>query len=67
VPVFIKGAVFAWPRHRSFPLPYPIKVVFGSPLSVTELLKKSKKGEKDDYGRITSALRDEVVKLKEIN
>ncbi len=63
VPVFIKGSHFAWPRTSRFPRPYPLKVIYGRPLSVSELLKKSKEKDADEYGKIVRGLREEVLKL----
>jgi long-chain acyl-CoA synthetase len=62
VPVFIKGSHFAWPRTMRFPRPYPLKIIYGHPLTVSELLKKAKDGE-NDYERIVKALREEVSRL----
>jgi len=63
VPVFIKGSHFAWPRTRRFPQSYPLKIIYGHPLSASELLEKSKDTDADEYERITLALREEVLKL----
>jgi long-chain acyl-CoA synthetase len=63
VPVYIKGSHFAWPRGRNFPHPYPLKITYGHPLSVNELLERSKEKGLDEYERIVHALREEVIKL----
>ena len=55
VPVYIRGSHFSWPRTARFPRPYPVKVIFGKPLSWREL--------GDDYETITRNLREEVLKL----
>ena len=63
LPVYIKGSHFAWPRGRRLPRPYPLKIIYGRPISAAELLRRSKEKEIDDYERITRSLREEVVKL----
>jgi long-chain acyl-CoA synthetase len=55
VPVYIAGSYHAWPRNRSLPRPYPLKVIFGKPLDARRL------GE--DVETITKKLREEVIKL----
>ena len=62
VPVFIKGSHFAWPRTKTFPRFYPLKITYGHPLSASELLKKSTGGG-SDYEKIVEALREEVLRL----
>ncbi|MFA5116047.1 MAG: 1-acyl-sn-glycerol-3-phosphate acyltransferase, partial [Candidatus Omnitrophota bacterium] len=56
VPVYISGSYHAWPRNKSLPRPYPLKVIFGKPLSARQL--------GDDVETITRRLREEVIKLK---
>jgi len=62
VPVYIKGSHRSWPRARRLPRLYPIKVIFGEPLSAKELLEPGGYG-RDDYEIIAGNLRDEVLKL----
>lgn len=37
VPAVIDGAWRAWPRHRKWPRPWPIRVAYGPPLDLTGL------------------------------
>ncbi|MFH1269761.1 MAG: AMP-binding protein [Candidatus Omnitrophota bacterium] len=62
VPVYIKGSHRSWPRDKSFPRFYPLKVIFGRPLSAGDLLRRGIEG-KDDYETISANLREEVMKL----
>jgi long-chain acyl-CoA synthetase len=55
IPVYIKGSHFSWPRGVRFPRIYPIKIIFGKPLTWQEL--------GSDYEAITERLRNEVLKL----
>jgi long-chain acyl-CoA synthetase len=64
VPVLIEGSHFAWPRTRRFPRPFPLKIIYGSPISASELLARSNKKDLDEHERIVAALRDEVLKLR---
>ncbi|MFA5410798.1 MAG: AMP-binding protein [Candidatus Omnitrophota bacterium] len=64
VPVYIKGTYRAWPRSVALPRPYPVKIVFGRPLTRAELLKEGKRDSSgDDYRQIAEALKQEVAKL----
>ncbi|MFH1889230.1 MAG: AMP-binding protein [Candidatus Omnitrophota bacterium] len=62
VPVYIKGSHKSWPRDKRFPRLYPLKVIFGRPLSYGELLKKRDDAD-DDYETIAMNLREEVLRL----
>ncbi len=64
VPVYIEGSHFAWPRMKRFPMPYPLKITYGRPVSAAELLKNSGSEAADEYRRIACALREEVLKLR---
>jgi 1-acyl-sn-glycerol-3-phosphate acyltransferase len=33
IPTLVDGAYEAWPRHRAFPVPRPVRVVFGPPIA----------------------------------
>jgi long-chain acyl-CoA synthetase len=66
VPVYIKGSHYAWPRGRRLPRFYPIKVVFGKPFSLQELIKSAKErldAAPESYETIARQLREEVLKL----
>lgn len=65
LPAYIKGTYHSWPRGSPAPKPYPLKIIFGSPLSAQELVKRGKAGERDIYGVIARALRDEIAKLND--
>ena len=41
-----------------------LKIIYGHPFSASELLKKSKEKDMNDYERIVDALKGEVLKLK---
>ncbi|MDP2940078.1 MAG: AMP-binding protein [Candidatus Omnitrophota bacterium] len=62
IPLAIKGTFEAWPRTRGFPKTYPIKVVFGKPITKQDLLAKIAETQ-IDYEAISSYLREEVEKL----
>lgn len=62
VPVYIKGSHQSWPRGNRFPSLYPVKLIFGKPLSRDELLKE-KPADMSDYKAIAARLREEVLKL----
>ncbi|MBF0522889.1 MAG: AMP-binding protein [Candidatus Omnitrophica bacterium] len=63
VPVYIDGAFKAWPRARRFPMPYPIKVKFGSRATLDDLYGNDS-GKQEIYEVIASNLRQKVLKLK---
>jgi len=62
VPVYIKGSHRSWPRTTRLPRFYPLKIIFGAPVSAKELLKK-KGSTEDDYEAIANNLREEVLRL----
>ena len=65
VPVLITGSYESWPRTKSLPRPYPIKITFGRPFDFDELkVEGLKLGAKDEYEAIAFGIREEVVKLK---
>lgn len=64
VPAFIKGSFEAWPRGKRFFTPYPIKITFGQPYTVDELIVLGKKsGAADDYEAISAAIMEKVIEL----
>jgi long-chain acyl-CoA synthetase len=66
VPVYISGSYESWPRTNRFPIPHPVKIVFGRPQTIEEVKKEGKRqGAKDDYESIALGIRQEVVRLKE--
>jgi len=65
VPVLITGSYESWPRTKSFPRPYPIKITFGRPFDFSELKAEGLKlGAKDEYEAIAFGIRQAVIKLK---
>ena len=65
VPVLITGSYESWPRPKSLPKPYPIKITFGRPFDFDELKKVGLNlGAKDEYEAIAFGIREEVIKLK---
>jgi long-chain acyl-CoA synthetase len=65
VPVFITGSYESWPRTKSFPRPYSIKITFGRPFDFNELkVTGLKLGAKDEYEAIVFGIREEVINLK---
>jgi long-chain acyl-CoA synthetase len=65
VPAYIKGSYRAWPRTSRFPKFFPLKVIFGQPVSLKELTRREKEESAlDDYEVIARRLREEVIKLK---
>lgn len=63
IPVAIKGTFEAWPRTKKILRLHPIKVVFGKPITIEELLNKIPKGAERNYELISSRIREEVEKL----
>ena len=66
VPVYIEGSHFSWPRGIRFPRFYPIKVIFGKPVTLKELINGAEqRGEvsPQSYEAIARQLREEVLKL----
>jgi long-chain acyl-CoA synthetase len=61
VPAHIEGTFQAMPRTRRMPRPGPVEVVFGSPVSATELEARGR--GKDREERVCQALRDLVASL----
>lgn len=64
VPAYIKGSHQSWPRGVLAPKPYPLKIIFGSPVLAQELIKQGREGVADAYEVIASGLKEEVIKLK---
>ncbi|MFH1397082.1 MAG: AMP-binding protein [Candidatus Omnitrophota bacterium] len=65
IPVLITGSYESWPRTKSLPRPYPIKITFGRPFNFDELkVEGLKLGAKDEYEAIALGIRQEVIKLK---
>ncbi|MDD4954076.1 MAG: AMP-binding protein [Candidatus Omnitrophica bacterium] len=60
IPVYIKGSYQSWPRTRALPLPHPLKIIFGKPVCLRDLIKAGA----DSYEAIAGALREEVLKLQ---
>ncbi|MFQ5839975.1 MAG: AMP-binding protein [Candidatus Methylomirabilales bacterium] len=65
IPVFIKGSFEVWPRSQSLPRPHPMRITFGEPTTVAELLAGEPAGERDEYQIIADRLRDRVLALGE--
>ncbi|HYN38324.1 MAG TPA: 1-acyl-sn-glycerol-3-phosphate acyltransferase, partial [Rhodospirillales bacterium] len=63
IPCFIRGTFEAMPRERAWPRPYPVRIVFGTPLDPA-VLAAAGEGETDE-ARITDGLRRAVAELAE--
>lgn len=64
VPCYIRGSHRSWPRGKTFPRPYPIKIIFGKPCTKEELEKAgAKKTNGDEYEAIAAGLREKVLEL----
>lgn len=64
VPAYIKGSYNSWPRYRILPRPYPLKVIFGKPLSAQELKTGAPpSAQADEYSAITQKIREAVLSL----
>ncbi len=59
IPVYIKNSHFSWPRGSRFPRPYPVKVIFGRPVSWRQL--------GSEYETVADGLRKEILKLACVN
>lgn len=66
VPVFINGAWRAWPVRQLLPRPAKIEVIFGKPLTPTELTRKKKEGV-DIYKNIVDNLRESLLDLEKVS
>ncbi len=65
IPCYIQGSFEAWPRGKDIPLPRPIKIIFGKPVTREELKKIGLKyNPQDDYEAITLGLREKVLELR---
>jgi 1-acyl-sn-glycerol-3-phosphate acyltransferase len=62
VPTRIRGSFEAWPRFRSLPRRHRLRVAFGKPVTVGDLLGMGGP-EADEYDRIAARLRDRVLAL----
>jgi len=64
VPVYIKGSYEAWPRTRILPRLHRLEIVFGPPIGMRELTRRTPDDAgKDDYEVIACRLRDAVMNL----
>lgn len=65
VPVFIQGSYEAWPAHKPFPRPHPIRVMFGREHSADELKEMglALKPGASDYEAITLGIQEAVASL----
>ncbi len=64
LPVYIKGAYYAWPRSRFLPRPYSVEVHFGQLLGCKQLLDKHKLRGEDKYSAVSEALQREIEEIK---
>jgi len=67
IPVYIKGAHYAWKPTARFPKPYPIEVIFGKKYTPQELKVKGLKLDKeaDDYQAISLGIKEEIRNLRQ--
>lgn len=63
VPVHLGGTFDVWPRGHRWPRPAPVRVTFGEPVSVDELLRDPAAVGADDPERLMAALRARVAAL----
>jgi len=65
LPVYIKGALSAWPRTSRFPRPHPTRVTFGKPVNPKELEKIKAHLDKnaDIYESVAQLIRARVEGL----
>ncbi|MCF7875223.1 MAG: AMP-binding protein [Candidatus Omnitrophica bacterium] len=64
LPVFIKGSYHSWPRGKAFPRPYPVTICFGKLTNAAKLLKKHNPKGKNQYAKISQALRLEIEEVQ---
>ncbi len=60
VPTYIHGTFDAWPRHRRYPRPAAVRILFGRMVDLPELGK----GGADSYQSVADALRLKVCSMK---
>ncbi len=65
LPVYIEGAFESWPRGQFLPRPHPVTVHFGEPVNAKKLVVKYKVESKNEYARISQALRLELEEIKD--
>ncbi len=64
LPARILGSFEIWPRHRAYPRPHPLTIIFGPPVTVQELLAQAPIPPGADlYQVITARLQDRVAAL----
>ncbi|MFQ5657145.1 MAG: lysophospholipid acyltransferase family protein, partial [Candidatus Methylomirabilales bacterium] len=64
LPVRILGSFEIWPRGRSYPLPHPMTIIFGPPVTVGELLAQEPVPPGADiFEVIATRLRERVAAL----
>jgi len=65
IPFVVEGSYEAWPRTSRYPRIHPIKVKYGCPLNVSELVERGlAMGAPDKYDAVCLAAREELIKLK---
>ena len=63
VPVYLQGTFDVWPRGERWPRPGAVRVTFGEPASVDDLLRDPAAVGADEPERLMAALRARVVAL----
>ncbi|HEU5394390.1 MAG TPA: AMP-binding protein [Candidatus Methylomirabilis sp.] len=63
VPVYLQGTFDVWPRGERWPRPGPVRVTFGEPASVDDLLRDPAAVGADEPERLMAALRARVAAL----
>lgn len=59
VPAFIEGAHQAWPKGRWFPMPHPVQITFGKPMSFSNVPRT-----KEGFCLIAHELEQKITQMK---
>jgi 1-acyl-sn-glycerol-3-phosphate acyltransferase len=61
IPVRVVGSFAAWGRHRLFPLPKPVQVHFGTPMTFTQFREEAKQCSKERLKQIYQEIANELM------
>ncbi|MFO8052640.1 MAG: AMP-binding protein [Candidatus Omnitrophota bacterium] len=67
LPAYIEGSYQSWPRRKTFPRPHPVTIYFGKLTNAKKLLEKHNPKSKNQYNKISEALRLEIKEIMENN